>query len=247
MLCLASATCLSALPATAASVPTRVALIGDGVEGEGIGFKARRSNAQREALLPATGIDIARFSFTAPGAARPVERAASNDRGFQFTPSGGGDRRQVTLGVAARTSAPVVAAAPQARAAAAGATPIGPESYGFDLAVGWKGLALSGGVNRTVSVGGRESSEGYGLGLSYGGRSWRTGVRASAERSSPLIPQTDALMTERFAIEASGALSVAPSVSLGGTLRYQPAPLHPTPLDPNKDDRAVFLGGKVAF
>lgn len=241
LLCALSA---SVLPVYTASATSSKELLSE--PGDGIGFKARRSNAQRQGLMATGGIDLARFSFTAPGAARPTERVASNEREFQFTPAGGRDKRQVTLGVTSRTSAQQVASATQARAAATNATPIGPESYGFDLAVGWQGLAVSGGMTRTVTTAGRER-EGYGLGLSYGGRTWRTGLRASAERGSLLVPQSEALATERYAIEASGALSVAPSVSLGGTLRYQPAPIHPTPLDPNKDDRAVFLGGKVDF
>ncbi len=38
-----------------------------------------------------------------------------------------------------------------------------------------------------------------------------------------------------------------PQDALGGTLRYRLAPSTPTPLDPNRDDRAVMLGGAVAF
>jgi hypothetical protein len=51
----------------------------------------------------------------------------------------------------------------------------------------------------------------------------------------------------RYSVEARGALAVSPNVSLGGSLRYRPALQNPTPLDPNKDDRAVMLGGAVAF
>ncbi len=228
------------VPLAATAAPSTRSVIT--ADGEGIGFKARR---QASEVLPATpAIDMTRFSFTAAGARSPT-RLAAFERGFQFTPSGGGDKRNVAVGVTTRSSAPVVAAAQQARAASAGAA-IGPESYGFDLAVGWKGLAVSGGVARSITAAGSET-DGVGLGLSYGRKGWRTGLRATAERGSALLPQSNNSATERMAFEATGALHVAPSVSLGGTLRYQLAPIHPTPLDPNKEDRAVFLGGRVNF
>ncbi len=214
--------------------------------GQGLGFKARRADdvaGKAPILTSVSAIDVSRFAFTAPG--KVPARTATAERDFQFTPSASGDRRPVSLAMATRTTAPATAPASQARAARAGSQ-IGPESYGFDLSIGWKGLALSGDVHREVGLG-DSASEAVGLGVSYGGRGWRTGVRASAERGGSLLPLPDAALTERLSVEATGAVSVSPSVSLGGSVRYQPAPINPTLLDSQKDDRAVFFGGKVDF
>lgn len=214
--------------------------------GQGLGYKARRADdaSDKAAILtPVAAIDVSRFAFTAPGKA--PARTATAERGFQFTPSASGDRRPVSLAMATRTSAPAPSVASQARAARAGSQ-IGPESYGFDLSIGWKGLALSGDVHRDVGLA-DSASEAVGLGVSYGGRGWRTGLRASAERGGNLLPLPDAALTERLSVEATGAVAVSPSVSLGGSVRYQPAPINPTLLDTKKDNRAVFVGGKVDF
>lgn len=207
------------------------------------------------ALQPIT-LDVSRFAFTAPG------RVASSqmqtvERGFSFTPSAGGTGRGVSLGMTARNVAPAtqIASAAQSGSAAqrtaAAAAPIdagiAPAGYNFDLSVGYRGFAVSGGVMKVdTGVGGR-STEGVDVGLSYGARNWRTGIHATAERDSLYLTPRSGTPDPRYAVEASGALALSPQLSLGGSVRYRLAPENPTPLDPNKDDRAVFLGGAVAF
>lgn len=205
------------------------------------GFRVK--SRQVAALQPIT-LDVSRFAFTAPG------RMASSqiqtvEREFSFTPSASGANRGVSLGMTARRVAPTV----QRTAAAAPAVDpgIAPAGYNFDLSVGYRGFALSGGMTRVdTGVGGR-SAEGVDVGLSYAARNWRTGIQASAERESIYLLPRGGTPDPRYAVEASGAFSLSPQISLGGSLRYRLAPENPTPLDPNKEDRAVFLGGAVAF
>lgn len=251
-LCLCIALALSSAPVASQAFIAGTTITGTTIAGttplsggQGIGFKARRSQAQTAGaiLSPVAAIDVSRFAFTAPG--KGPTRTATTERGFHFTPSSIGDRRPLALAMATHSSAPAATTATQARAASAG-DQIGPESYGFDLSVGWKGLALSGDVQRSIGIA-DSATQAVGLGVSYGGRTWRTGIRASAERGGGPLPMADVGLTERVALEATGAVSVAPSVSLGGSVRYQMAPVNPTPLDMKKDNRAVFVGGKVDF
>jgi hypothetical protein len=194
-------------------------------------------------LQPIT-LDVSRFAFTAPGRMASSQMQAV-EREFSFTPSGSGSKRGVSLGMTARSVAPT------AQRTAAAAPPVDPgitpAGYNFDLAVGYRGFALSGGVTRVdTGIGGR-SSEGVDVGLSYAARNWKTGIQASAERESLYLLPRGGTPDPRYAVEASGALALSPQISLGGSVRYRLAPENPTPLDPNKDDRAVFLGGAVAF
>jgi len=195
------------------------------------------------ALQPIT-LDVSRFAFTAPGRMASSQMQAV-EREFSFTPSASGSKRGVSLAMTARSVAPAV----QRSAAAAPPLDAGlaPAGYNFDLSVGYRGFALIGGMTRMdTGVGGR-STRGVDVGLSYAARNWKTGILATAERESLYLLPRGGTPDPRFAVEASGALSLSPQISLGGSVRYRLAPESPTPLDPNKDDRAVFLGGAVAF
>lgn len=208
-------------------------------EGETVGFRVK---SQPLALAP-INLDVSKFAFTAPGRVAS-SKVQTVERGFSFTPSRSG-KGGVSLAMTARSVVPTAPAATERTAAAE--TGLTPSGYNFDLAVGYKGFAVSGGVSRSdTGIGGR-SSEGVDVGLGYGTKTWSAGVLASAERESiHLLPRAgtpDAL----YSVEARGALALSPQISLGGSLRYRPAPEHPTPLDPNKDDRAVMLGGALAF
>ncbi len=206
-----------------------------------------RVNAKPLGALQPITLDVSRFAFTAPG------RIASSqmqtvERGFSFTPSASGVGRGVSLGMTARN---IGTTAPSAQRTAAAAPPIDagitPAGYNFDLSVGYRGFAVTGGVTKVdTGVGGR-STEGVDVGLKYAARNWTTGIQAMAERDSAYLIPRGGMPDPRYAVEASGALALSPQISLGGSVRYRLAPEHPTPLDPNKDDRAVFLGGAVAF
>lgn len=129
---------------------------------------------------------------------------------------------------------------------------LAPSGYGVDVSLGWKGFAINGGVSRLdqgAGAGGKR--EAVDVGVSYASRNWKTSVQATAERGSPLLtaPFNTAAgpLSESYAVEAGTALSVSPALSVGGRFRYRLAPVNPTPVDPSKDDRAVFLGGALAF
>lgn len=205
-------------------------------EGQTIGF---RVNAQPIALAPMT-LDVSKFAFTAPGRVAS-SKVQTVERGFSFTPSRSG-KPGVSVAMTARS---IVPAAPDRTASAD--VDFTPSGYNFDLAVGYNGFAVSSGVSRSdTGVGGR-SREGVNLGLGYGARNWRAGVLASSERESTYLLPRAGTPDPLYSVEARGALLLSPQISLGGSLRYRLAPEHPTPLDPNKDDRAVMLGGAVAF
>jgi len=198
------------------------------------------------ALQPIT-LDVSRFAFTAPGR-MASSQVQTVERGFSFTPSASGAKRGVSVGMTARSFAQSSQSAQRTAAAAppidAGIVPAG---HNFDLSVGYRGFALSGGVTKVdTGIGGR-STEGVDVGLSYASRNWKTGVQASAERDSLYLLPRGGTPDPRYAVEASGALALSPQISLGGSVRYRLAPESPTPLDPARDDRAVFLGGAVAF
>ena len=195
-----------------------------------------RTKSQALVLQP-INLDVSKFAFTAPGRVAS-SKVQTVERSFSFTPSGnpkgmsvGGSVRTVQTASVDRTADPALA----------------PAGYNFDLAVGYRGMQVSGGMSRVDGGIGGRSSQGVDVGLGYGARNWQAAIQASAERdSNPLSPRV-ASPDPRYSLEASGALALSPRVSVGGSLRYRLAPENPTPLDPDKDDRAVMLGGAVAF
>lgn len=240
MLALALVAALSAGPAIAAPSLLPVSLAtpatGAGLSrtrplGEGTAFRVR---TQPLALTP-INLDVSRFAFTAPGRV-PSTRMQTVERGFSFTPSGS-PGKGVSVGVTARS-------AQAGRTVEAG---IAPSASTVDLSVGYKGFALSGGVSRTDMGLGGARREGVDLGLSYGARNWRTSVLATAERGTSPLARPAADESEHYGLQAGSVFALSPQLSVGGTVRYRMAPQNPTPLDPNKDDRAVFVGGSLAF
>jgi hypothetical protein len=209
-------------------------------ETEAAGFRVK---SQPLAALQPITLDVSRFAFTAPGRVAS-SRVQTVERGFSFTPARNASRG-VSVGMTARSVVPSVdRSAALSQPADAGLKPAG---YNFDLSVGYRGFAVSGGVSRVdTGIGGR-SSEGVDVGLSYAARNWKTGILASAERENVYLLPRGGTPDPRYAVEASGAFALSPQISLGGSLRYRLAPQTPTPLDPNRDDRAVMLGGAVAF
>ncbi|MFA7439564.1 MAG: hypothetical protein WCZ66_01195 [Sphingomonadaceae bacterium] len=215
-----------------------------------IGYRAKQTESFAAFAPPALGsIDVSKFAFTAPGAVpgrSSTPRTQVDERSFSFTPSGTQERNRkgLSIGVTTRSLTPATASA---RAAEAQVSPgVAPSGYNVDLSVGYNGFSVSGGVARVdAGVSGGEK-RGADVGVSYAGRNWKTGVRASVERGSSLPVAAD-LLGNSYGVEASGALSLSPGISVGGSLRYRMAPQNPTPLDPSKDERAVLVGGAVAF
>jgi hypothetical protein len=189
--------------------------------------------------------EFGRFAFTAPGApAMPQSLGAGS--GFRFTPSGQADnRRALSLGVAARVATPVV---DRSRAAAPADRFVVPAGYNVNLSLGWKGFAVDTGYSHAepvlgLPVSGRMTDQ-LNLGLSYGGRNWRTSVQGTAEQSQQLA---FAPLTRRYGLELGGAYRVAPRFSVSGGVRYRIAPEPPSLVLPNRDDQAVYLGTNIAF
>lgn len=227
-------------------------------ENEAAGYRVGQSRSFAPFTAPALGqIDVSRFAFTAPGRSAD-QKTQTVDRGFSFTPSGSTEKGR---GLSANISTRAIAQPPRAPAltaiastaatatAVAPTTPeagVGPSGYDVHVGVGYRGFTLSSGVSRLDHgiIGG--STKSVDLGLSYAARNWKTSVQATVERGSALpVPRSQ--LDERVAIQAGGALALSPSLSVGGTLRYRPAPEHPTPLDPNKDERTLLVGGALAF
>lgn len=200
-----------------------------------------RTKSQALVLQP-INLDVSKFAFTAPGRVAS-SKVQTVERSFSFTPSG--NPKGMSVGGSVRT---VQTAALDRSGIDRTADPaLAPAGYNFDLAVGYRGMQVSGGMSRVDGGIGGRSSQGVDVGLGYGARNWQAAIQASAERdSNPLSPRV-ASPDPRYSLEASGALALSPRVSVGGSLRYRLAPENPTPLDPDKDDRAVMLGGAVAF
>lgn len=200
-------------------------------------------NRSKDMALSPINLDVSRFAFTAPGKtapAKPATKAPAVERSFAFTPSGNA-AKGVSIAAAARGGTP------QRLSPAPVELITTPQPYDLDLSVAYRGFALSGGIrqNEADVTGGRQT--GVDLGLSYGARNWRTSVQASADPAPRVITSPAQAQSDRLAVEAGGALLLSPSLSVGGGVRYRVAPTHPTPLDSDKDDRAVFIGGKLAF
>ncbi len=212
----------------------------------GSGAFRLKSNALSMPML-----DVSRFAFTAPGRITN-SRVQPVERGFNFTPSGSSDRKALSLGITTRTLASATPGSNSRAVAAPVDAGLAPSGYGLDVSVGWKGFALSGGVSKAdQGVGAGGVREGIDIGLSYASRNWKTSLQASAERGAPLLAtplrSVPGPVSERIALEAGTALALSPALSVGGSFRYRLAPLNPTPVDPKVDDRAVFLGGALAF
>lgn len=187
--------------------------------------------------------EFGRFVFTAPGVpAQPASLAS----GFRFTPSGQTDnRRALSLGLATRVTAPTT---DKSKANAPFDVMVVPDSFGLNLSVGWNGFALNTGYSHAEPVlatplAGR-MTDAINLGLSYGGRNWRTRVEGTAEQSQPLA---FAPLTRRYSLELGGAYRVAPRLSVTGGLRYRLAPELPSVVLPDRNDQAVYFGTNIAF
>lgn len=187
--------------------------------------------------------EFGRFAFTAPGAPALPQSLTS---GFRFTPSGQADnRRALSLGVATRVT---TAAVDRSRAAAPVEQFVVPSAYNVNLSLGWKGFAVNTGYSHaepalTMPLGAR-MTDAVNLGLSYGGRNWRTSLEGTAEQSQPLAYTP---LTRRYSLELGGAYRVMPRLSVTGGLRYRVAPEPPSLVFPNRDDQAVYFGTSIAF
>jgi len=199
-------------------------------------------------------LDNAKFSFTAPGQVSTSARMATAERAFRFTPSGQTENRHpLSIGVTSR----VVAVAPDtSRAAAPLDVAANPAAYNIDLSVGWRGFAVSGGYSRADNVftgvvptsGLLPRRDAVDVGLSYGGKSWKTSLQIGAETIAPLNTALTSTPTERrYSVELGGAYALSPGVALTGGVRYKLSPTAPGLPDTPRPDQSIYLGTAVSF
>jgi hypothetical protein len=220
------------------------------------GAQAKAGQKQRFSFdVPVTGFqppvsDLNKFSFTAAGNNAASARLQTQERAFRFTPSGQNDNRKaLSLGLSTRV---VAAAADRSRAAAPVETTAAlPTSYGVDVSLGWKGFAVNTGYRRIEpgpSALLANRSDAVDIGLSYGGRNWKTRLLGTAEQ---LAGEGSALLLapleRRYSVELGGAYAVAPRLSVTGGVRYKLAPTTSTVLDIDRPDQSVYLGTNIAF
>jgi len=160
---------------------------------------------------------------------------ALDARQFRFTPSGKRtDKHTVTIATHSRLAAPLEAGHADSLT-----------GYDIGVAVGSRGLALSGAVRRTDA--GVSQREAVSLGFGYGIRDWTTtlkvGEETNALRGSPIDSE------KRYSVELGGAYSIAKDVKLGAGVRYRvvPGDSDAQAQARSAQDRAAFLGLGIAF
>lgn len=169
----------------------------------------------------------------------------AKDRSFRFTPSGKvGDRKALTVGVTTR----VVKPRPETAVASREAGILTPTGYDFDLAVGYRGFAVSGGFSR-LDAGYLAAREGVDLGLSYRGDRWKTALQLGADHA--IDGSFDPLgLDQRYSVQLGGAYDLTPQLSVTGGVRYQilrDDALGSRIPGREAEDGAVFLGTAFTF
>jgi len=160
---------------------------------------------------------------------------ALDARQFRFTPSGKpADKHAVTIATHSRVAAPLEAGHADSLT-----------GYDIGVALGSRGLAVSGAVRRTDA--GLSQREAVSLGLGYGLRDWTTtlkvGEETNALRGSPIDSE------KRYSVELGSAYSIAKDVKLGAGVRYRvvPGDTDAQAQARSANDRAAFLGLGIAF
>ena len=168
----------------------------------------------------------------------------TQERGFRFTPSGRtGDRKAFNVAMTTRTtraSEPVSARNPQ--------DGLAPRAVNVDMAVGYKGFAVSGGFTR-ADLGPLARREGIDLGLSYRTKRWKTSLSVGSEHDVAGTPDPLGL-GDRYSVELGGAYALTPRLSLSGGVRYQQlreAGQQNGATGERTEDGAVFLGTALRF
>ncbi len=162
-----------------------------------------------------------------------------------FSPSG--KAKEANKGVSLQLRSRLLAGKPEQM----GLSVVQPATYDFNLALGFRGFAVDAGVARTTEAT-RTLSEAVNLGLSYGGKDWRTRLSVSDEKQladSRLVyglsePQ------RALAFELANSVQLAPNWALTGGIRYAigQSMTQIRLSDPNQpNNRSVFLGTAFSF
>lgn len=212
--------------------------------------KVRRVKAQKIQNIP--GVTGPGFNSFTPAAADPKLAAAFARSGlgtgtfkegaFRFTPSGGTNRRAITVAVRARA-----VTKQEAAKTLAVSTDMAPSAYSLGLSVGWKRFALSGDVSK-LDAGGilRDTHESADIGLSYSGRRWQTKLDLSADRNNE-----NALVgiDQSWSVGLGGTYALTHNLDLSGGIRYkaQRDQFQSILSDTRRDGQAVYLGTTFRF
>ncbi len=126
-----------------------------------------------------------------------------------------------------------------------------PTVYDFNLALGFQGFAVDAGVARTAEAT-RTLSEAVNLGLSYGGKDWRTRLSVTDEKQLAESVRSLALTKPQraLAFEFGSSLQLAPNWALSGGIRYAIGQSMTSIKlnDPNQpNSRSVFVGTAFNF
>jgi hypothetical protein len=126
-----------------------------------------------------------------------------------------------------------------------------PSTYDFNLAFGFQGFAVDAGVARTAEAT-RTLSEAVNLGLSYGGKDWRTRLSVSDEKLLADSARNLGLTKPQraLAFEFGSSLQLAPNWALSGGIRYAIGQSMTSIRlnDPNQpNNRSIFVGTAFSF
>lgn len=134
---------------------------------------------------------------------------------------------------------------------ALGTSFVQPSVYDFNLAVGFQGFAVDAGVARTAEST-RTLSEAVNLGLSYGGKDWRTRLSVTDEKQLAESVRSLGLAKPQraLAFEFGSSVQLAPNWALSGGIRYAIGQSMTSiklndPSQPN--NRSVFVGTAFNF
>jgi hypothetical protein len=126
-----------------------------------------------------------------------------------------------------------------------------PSAYNVNLALGFRGFAVDAGVARTAEAT-HTLSEAVNLGLSYGGKDWRTRLSVSDEKrlAESALSLGVSQPQRALAFELGSSLQLAPNWALSGGIRYaigqsMTAIRLSDPNQPN--NRSVFVGTAFNF
>lgn len=189
--------------------------------------------AKPEARSPETG---SLGSFT-PSLQSPTlrKRPGAGDRAFRFTPSGQtGERRGVTVDINSRALTAPTAVRGSDR----------PAGYDLGVALGLRGVSVTGGMSKLDA--GLARSESVSVGVGYGESDWNTTLKLGSEdRRARGVEPLD--LDRRYSIELGGAYSLSQRFSVSGGVRYRIAPEGQPAQVQGEDDGAVYVGTAVRF
>jgi len=191
------------------------------------------------------------IGFFTPNAADPRQAAlfdrvggSFDDPSFRFTPSGGNNKRAVTVAIRARTSNR--AASNTTNTSGTVAAGLAPSAYSLGASVGWKHFALSGDFAKIDGGAVPESREMADIGVSYSGRKWSTRLLFGAERATG--NSTIGGPDEALSVDLGGSFSLTRNLELSGGVRYKTQrERFDVASDQRRDSQAIYIGTAFKF